>query len=72
MTVSSLPRSRSMNEMIGGEAAELWVEEFDETSYTGARWPAKELFFEGEASASRNAARQLVIYRTVRFATAGE
>jgi hypothetical protein len=72
---SSLPaapaapgRVRQFSETIDGVTADLWDNEFDGVSYTGARWSTpRAVHVSGESRDVRNAALQLQIYRTVRF-----
>ncbi|MGQ0814179.1 MAG: hypothetical protein ACT4O1_06905 [Gemmatimonadota bacterium] len=61
---------RRFSEMIGGYNAELWSNQFEGMSYTGAIWRApKTIHITGEARDRITAILQLDVYRTVRFAT---
>ncbi|HEX8672747.1 MAG TPA: hypothetical protein VF710_12705 [Longimicrobium sp.] len=69
--VSAIPRpSGNVNrysEMIGGKRADLWDNEFEGSSYTGAEWSAPAVYVAGESRDRATARLQLQVIRTVRF-----
>lgn len=70
--VSAIPRpSGNVNrysEVIGGKRADLWDNEREGRSYTGAEWSAPAVYVAGESRDRATARLQLQVIRTVRFA----
>lgn len=69
--VSAIPRPRGQvnrhSEVIGGKRADLWDNELEGSSYTGAEWGAPAMYVSGESRDRATARLQLQVIRTVRF-----